>query len=120
MGFGMLLIGYFLTNVMPVISIFSAAMLPGYVLIAVALYRLAPYQKRFYYTMWLAIPALPFALYYTLYGFVAAGLLSELAFLGGTLYAVVEWIYFIYLFLLGGMILWGVADLARELGLQEL
>lgn len=120
MGFGMLLIGYFLTNIMPVISIFSAAMLPGYLLIAMALYRLVPYHKRFYQAMWLSFPAFLFALYYTLYSFVSVGLLPQLDFLGGMFFAVVEWLYFFYQFLHGGMVLWGIADLMAELGLQEM
>lgn len=120
MGFGLLLIGYFLISILPVISVLSAAMLPGYFLITVALYRLAPYHKGFYYSMWVSLPAPLFALYYTLYGFVAAGVLPELTMLGGTVFSVVEWLYFAYSLLLTAGILQSVAALATELGLFTL
>ncbi len=120
MGFGMLLIGYFLANILPVISIFSFAMLLGYPLIIVGLYRLAPYHKKFYYSMWVATPSPVFAICYTFFGFATAGLLSGVTFLGGTIYLVVEWLYFFYSLLLNFMVLWSVASFTGEMGLYNL
>ena len=47
MGYGLLLIGYFMANILPVISFLSVAMPIGYALMAVALYKLAPYDRKF-------------------------------------------------------------------------
>lgn len=117
MGFGMLLIGYFLANILPVISAFSFAMLLGYPLLIAGLYRLAPYHKKFYYSMWVALPSPLFAMYYTVFGFATVGLLPSFAFLGGTVYLIVEWLYFSYTLLLNFMILWSVASFTGEMNL---
>ncbi|MBR2464247.1 MAG: hypothetical protein IKB41_02295 [Clostridia bacterium] len=116
MGFGLLLIGYFLANVLPVISFFSVAMLPGFAMITVALYRLAPYHKRFYHAWLFSLPAALFGVYYTLYSFASVGILPELMILGGTLFNVVEWVYLAYTLFLSILILWGIASLSSELG----
>ncbi len=119
MGFGLLLIGYFLVNVLSSISVLSAAMLLGYPLITIALYRLAPYHKRFYLSMWVSLPSPLFALFYTLYGFMTAGVLPELAMLGGTVLSMVEWLYFFYSLALNLLLLWSIASLSGELGLYN-
>ena len=117
MGFGLLLIGYFLTNILPVISVFSFAMLFGYPLMIAGLYRLAPYDKRFYYSMWCCLPSLAFSLYYTVSGFMAANIIPQIAIFGGTVFFVVEWIYFFYTLALNLMILRSVACFTGEMGL---
>ena len=119
MGFGLLLIGYFLTTVMPVISIFSAAMLLGYPLISRGLYCLSPYHKRFHLAFYVSLPMTVFGLYYTISSFVKAGLFDAEAFFGGTVFAVVEWIYFVYSFLLIALILWALSSLAAEMALYS-
>ena len=120
MGFGLLLVGYFLTNILPVISVFSFAMLIGYPLIIAGLYRLAPYDKRFYYAMWCCYPSLAFAVYYTVSGLMAADLVPKIAIFSGTAFSVVEWIYFLYTLVLNLMILRGVALFTEEMGLFQL
>ncbi|MBE6605144.1 MAG: hypothetical protein E7639_05525 [Ruminococcaceae bacterium] len=119
MGFGLLLVGYFFTSVMPVISIFSAAMLLGYPLISLGLFRLCPYHKRFYYAFFASLPAPLFGLYYTASSLVRAGVLTGGSFLGGTAFAVVEWLYFVYAFVLIALVLWAVASLATQMELFQ-
>ncbi len=119
MGFGMLLIGYFLANILPVISAFSFAMLLGYPLVIAGLYRLAPYDKRFYHSMWVALPSPLFAIYYTVFGFATVGLLPSFTFLGGTVYFVVEWLYFSYTLLLNFLILRSIASFTGDMGLYS-
>ena len=116
MGFGLLLIGYFLANILPVISFFSVAMLPGFAMMTVALYRLAPYHKRFYYAWLFSLPASAFGVYYTVYSLVSVGILPALSLLGGTVFSVVEWIYLAYTLVLSILILSGIASLSSELG----
>lgn len=120
MGFGLVLIGYFFTSVMPVISIFSAAMLLGYPLISLGLYRLSPYHKRFYHAFFVSLPAPLFGLYYTVSSFVRAGLFAGGTFFEGTVFTVVEWLYFAYAFALVALILWAIASLATEMALFQL
>ena len=120
MGFGFLLIGYFLTSVMPVISIFSAAMLLGSPLISLGLFRLSPYHKRFYLAFFVSLPTPLFGLYYTLSSLARAGLFVNDALFGGTVFAIVEWLYLVYSFVLIGLILWAVASLAAEMSLFSL
>jgi len=117
MGFGLLLIGYFLANVLPVISIFSAAMLLGFPLISVALYRLAPYHKRFYLSWLFSLPAFLFGLYYTLCSLAGVGVIPTFAIFSGTAFDVIELIYLGYTLALYALILWSVASLSAELGL---
>ncbi|MBR2011296.1 MAG: hypothetical protein IKA06_06095 [Clostridia bacterium] len=117
MGFGLLLIGYFLANILPVISFFSVAMIPGFAMITVGLYRLAPYHKRFYFSWLFSLPSSLFGLYYTLYSLVSIGIFPRLEALGGTVFNVVEWIYLVYTLTLSLLILWSIASLSSELGL---
>ncbi|MBR7112464.1 MAG: hypothetical protein IKC75_06060 [Clostridia bacterium] len=117
MGFGLLLIGYFLMNVLPVISVFSSAMLLGLPLILVGLYRLSPYHKTFYFSYFFTYTGIPFALYYTLYAFGKLGVVPAFAALGGTLFAVVQWTYLIWSLAFHILVLLGVSRLSGELGL---
>ena len=117
MGFGLCLIGYFLVNVLPVISIFSAAMLPGLALLLWGLWRLAPYHKIFYYSFFFTLTGVPFGIYYTLYSLADVGIIPELLVLGGTIFAIVEWAYLAWGFLFHVLVLLGMAKLMTELGL---
>ncbi len=117
MGFGLCLIGYFLVNVLPVISIFSAAMLPGLALLLWGLWRLAPYHKIFYYSFFFTLTGVPFGIYYTLYSLADVGIIPELLVLGGTIFGIVEWAYLAWGFLFHVLVLLGMAKLMTELGL---
>ena len=66
MGFGWLIVGYFMVHIMAVNSTFSVAMLLGYPLMIAGLFRLAPYQKRLFYAFCFSFFSLPFAVYYAL------------------------------------------------------
>ncbi len=120
MGFGLLLIGYFLVNVLPVISLFSAAMLLGFPLMLVALYRLAPYHKMFYFSFLFTFTGLPFGAYYTLYSLGSLGMIPALSVLGGTVFAAVEWAYLVWGLVFHVLLLFAVASLTTELGLYGL
>lgn len=117
MGFGLCLIGYFLANVLPVISVFSVAILLGLPLLLVGLWRLAPYHKLFYYSFFFTLSGIPFGIYYTLYSLADVGVMPELLVLGGTFFAVVEWVYLAWGLLFHVLVLLGLAKLMGELGL---
>ena len=117
MGFGWLLVGYFFANIMSLYSELSFAMLAGYPLMLIGLWRLAPYHKRFYQCFFVTLPALPFALYFSLVATTKFGLLTAAPILQGSVYAVVEGIYFLYSFLLHVLLLLAISGLAAELGL---
>ena len=67
----------------------------------------------------LSLPMTLFGLYYTLSSFVKAGLFEADLLFGGTVFTVVEWIYFVYSFLLIALILWALASLAAEMKLYS-
>lgn len=118
MGFGLLLIGYFMANILPVISFLSVAMPVGYALMALALFRLAPYQRRYLYAFAAALATIPVTLYYAVYGIVTltgggAGLFSPAVF------AVFEWIYFALSLIFTALLLLSEAALSRELSLYR-
>lgn len=117
MGFGLCLVGYFLVNVLPVISVFSAAMLLGLPLLLLGLWRLAPYHKIFYYSFFFTLTGIPFGVYYTLYSFADVGVIPELLMLGGAVFAAVEWAYLVWGLIFHTMVLLGMAKLMTELGL---
>jgi len=117
MGFGLLLMGYFLVNVLPVISVFSAAMLMGFPLMLLGLYRLAPYHKFFYFSFLFTFTGLPFGLYYTLFALGDVGAVPALAVLGGAVFTAVEWAYLVWGLSFHVLVLLGVAFLTTELGL---
>lgn len=119
MGFGWLLIGYFFANIMSMYSVLSFAMLAGYPLMLVGLWKLAPYHKRFYQCFFVGLLALPFAVYFSLVAVTELGLLTDWPFLRGTVYTVAEWLYFLYTFLLHAVLLFAISGLAAELALLE-
>ena len=120
MGFGLLLIGYFLTNILPVISVFSVAMILGISLMLVGLWRLAPYHKLFYCSYLFTFTGLPFALYYTLFSLADVGLVPSLAVLGGAVFAVVEWAYLVWGLAFHALLLLAMASLTSDLSLWGL
>ena len=119
MGYGLLLIGYFLANILPVISFLSVAMPIGYAVMAVALWRLAPYDKRFLYGFSAALVTIPVALYYAVYGIVNLGGDGTLLF-APSVYAVISWVYFAFSLAFTALVLWAQAAYARESGLSTL
>ena len=119
MGYGLLLIGYFLANILPVISFLSVAMPIGYAVMAVALWRLAPYDKRFLFGFGAALATLPVALYYAVYGIVNLGGDGALLF-APAVFEVVSWVYFVFSLAFIALLLWAQAAYARESGLSTL
>ena len=116
MGYGLLLIGYFMANILPVISFLSVAMPIGYAVMAVALWRLAPYERKFLFSFGTALVILPVSLYYAVYGLArlvgdSTGILSP------TVFGVVTWLYFALSLAFTVLLLWAQASFARESGL---
>ncbi len=119
MGYGLLLIGYFMASILPVISFLSVAMPIGYALMAVALWRLAPYEKKFLYSFSAALVTLPVALYYAVYGLLQLGGGTEGLF-APAVFDVIHWIYFALSLAFTALLLWAQASFARESGLFSL
>ena len=120
MGFGLLMLGYFTENVVAVNSMFSPAAFLGAILVSVALFRLAPYGKKFLIAFFLSLAVLPVSLYYAVFGFVRGGLIPTGAVLSYEVFAVVEWVQFGLNTLLTLLVLAALADLAKELELSSL
>lgn len=115
MGFGWLMVGYFFVSVVSLYSPLAMAMLVGYPLMIVGLRLLAPYHKYLKVAFFSSFLSLPFALYFGLDAFSKVGMLPP--FLPASLFATVEWIYFIFYFLLSALILYAVCALCGELSL---
>ena len=121
MGFGCLFIGYFFANMMPPVgSPLSITKLLGYPLMVAALYRLAPYHKRFLYSFFVSLAMLPFAVYYGMYGLYTFGVFPAYAFLSGTFYNVVHIVYLGVSLVLHVLLLLAIAGLSLELKQNEL
>lgn len=119
MGYGLLLIGYFMANILPVISFLSVAMPIGYALMAVALYKLAPYDRKFLCAFGAAIAALPVSLYYGVYGFLQLGG-GNAGFFSPAVFGVVTWVYFVLSLVFTVLLLWAQAAFAKESALFSL
>ncbi|MBE6554740.1 MAG: hypothetical protein E7663_00705 [Ruminococcaceae bacterium] len=117
MGFGWLMIGYFAVNIMALYQPLSMIMLIGYPMMIAGLFRLAPYEKRFHISRDLSFLTIPFAIYYALFGLSSIGILPPLSFFDGIGADIVEWCYFALTLALHALILWGIAELTRELSL---
>ena len=117
MGFGWLFIGYFFAYIMSVYEVLSFAMLAGFPMILMGLYKLAPYHTAFRSLFYYSFASLPFALYFGVYGFSQLTF-SEMGgiFVGGFLDAV-TWCYFGFSLLFHALLLYAVAQLAAELKL---
>ena len=120
MGFGLLLIGYFLINVTTLLAPIAVAMPVGFALVAMGAYRLMPYHSRFKLLFGLSLVGLPFGIYYTLYGLSFLGAIPSLAFLSGTAFAAVEWAYFVLSLLVQIALLTAISLLVMDLGLLEM
>lgn len=120
MGFGLLLIGYFMINIMTIFAPFALVMPIGFVIVAFACHRLAPYHSFFLKTLFVSAFGVLFGCYFALYGLMTVGALPELPFLIGTFYSVVEWSYFVYTLLFHTVLLCGLMMLCGDLGLVEI
>ena len=119
MGFGWLIVGYFFVSVVSLYSPLSFAMLAGYPMMILALWKLAPYQRHFRTALRVSVFSLPFAVYYALYSFGMLGM-GELPIFAEHIWTVVEWAYFAYTLALTVLILTAISALCRELYLLKL
>ncbi len=115
MGFGWLMVGYFFVSVVSLYSPLAMAMLVGYPLMIVGLRLLAPYHKYLKLAFFFSFLSLPFALYFGIDAFGKVGMIP--AILPASLFATVEWIYFIFYFLFSALVLYAVCALCGELSL---
>lgn len=115
MGFGWLMVGYFFASVVSLYSPLAMAMLVGYPLMIVGLRLLAPYHKYLKLAFFSSFLSLPFALYFGLDAFAKVGMIPS--FLPASIFATVEWVYFIFYFLFGALILYALSALCGELAL---
>lgn len=120
MGFGWLFIGYFFANVMAVYSVLSFAMLAGYPLMVMGLYKLAPYHARFRSLFFVSLISLPFALYYGIYGFSQLGFAALDGIFKGVFFETVQWCYFVFAMAFHALLLYAIAGLSAELGLLSI
>ncbi len=120
MGFGLLLIGYFMINIMTIFAPFALVMPIGFGIVAFACYRLAPYHSFFLKSLFVSALGVLFGCYFALYGLMTLNVLPEMSFLVGTFYTVVEWCYFVYTLLFHAVLLGGLMMLAGDLGLVEI
>ena len=117
MGFGWLLVGYFFANVMSLYAPLSFAKLIGYPMMVYGLYLLAHYHDRFRYCWYFSFSSLPFALYFSFYGFAQLGIGTQWWILGGIFFQVVEWAYAGMTLILHVMLLYAIIGLCSELKL---
>lgn len=120
MGFGWLFIGYFFANVMAVYSVLSFAMLAGYPLMVMGLYKLAPYHTRFRSLFFVSLVSLPFALYYGVYGFSQLGFGALEGVFTGAFFDTVQWCYFLFAMVFHALLLYAIAGLSAELKLLSI
>lgn len=121
MGFGLLLIGYFIANVIPVYPALALAMPLGYIVMLAALTLLAPYAKGFLITRNVTFAALPVSLYFAVTGTGTWGLFTLPAGLTGTaMTAAAEWYYFVFVLVFHMFLLRTLATFTGEMGLSSL
>ena len=121
MGFGLLLIGYFIAYVIPVVEQLALAMPLGYVVVLTALTLLAPYAKGFLLTRNVTFAALPVSLYYAVTGTASWGTFTLPAWLTGpALSTAAEWYYFLFVLAFHVCLLRTLATFTGEMGLPAL
>ncbi len=121
MGFGLLLIGYFIANIIPVYPALALAMPLGYAVILAALSLLAPYAKGFLLTRGVTFAALPVSIYYAVTGTASWGAFTLPAWLTGTaLSTAAEWYYFLFVLAFHVCLLRTLATFTGDMGLPSL
>ena len=120
MGFGLLLIGFFFACVMSLIPNLYFAMLWGYPMMTIALYRLAPYHTRFKYTYYVSFAAYPFALYFSMAALNVWGVGGWLQSFVESSISYVEPCYIVFYTFFFFLVMYSIAGLAGELKLLSL
>lgn len=123
MGFGWTLLGYFFVATVSMTSLalrspLTIGILVGYPMMIFGLYLLAHYHRYFRVAFFSSFLSLPFTVYYALQAIGQFGL-SAPAIFGAETWQSVELVHFVFLTLLTALILLGVAELCREVGLER-
>lgn len=113
MGFGLLFVGYFFANLMPVFSMLGFTKLVGYPMMLLAFRRLTAYYRRFRMCFFAGFAALPFAGYYTYTALLAMKVPGTPV--PASVAAVVEWAYFAFFIAFEMLLLWTIAGFSKEL-----
>ena len=122
MGFGWLFVGYFFAYISSFSAELSFGMLVGFPLMLLAFYKLASYQKYFKICFFYSFASLPLALYFGAYGISLllgqdwGGILAK----DGGFLAVMQWLLFAFSVGLHLLMLYAIAELAKELSLLSL
>lgn len=113
MGFGLLFVGYFFANLMPIFTPLGFTKLVGYPMMLLAFRRLRAYCPRFRICFYAGFAALPFAVYYTYVALLALKVPGAPIPAGvGT---VIEWAYFAFFIAFELLLLWVIAVFSKEL-----
>lgn len=113
MGFGLLFVGYFFANLMPIFTPLGFTKLVGYPMMLLAFRRLRAYCPRFRICFCAGIAALPFAVYYTYVALLALKVPGAPIPAGvGT---GIEWTYFAFFIAFELLLLWVIAGFSKEL-----
>ncbi len=123
MGFGYLTIGYLVTfifnNLAEPLGVGGLALLVGYGIMLLGLFQLHTFHSAFGYAKWTLIPLLLTALY-DCFRSLAGLFLWNLPFLHGTFNTVVDWIKFFLLLFFNLAMLFGISEIAKEVGLLRI
>ena len=122
MGFGYLLLGYLVTFVIYItasaVGIGSVALLLGYVLMLLGLWRLCRYQAAFAMAKWLTFPLLLTALYAGVKDLCTLLLWNDP--FGKGVASVMEWASFLLIVVFHFAMLYGIRMIAMEVGLPKI
>lgn len=113
MGFGLLFVGYFFANLMPLFEQLGFFKLVGYPMMLLALRRLSAYDRRFRLCYFIGFVSLPFAAYYTYASFSAWKM--PMPPIPETVDTVVGWSYFVFFIAFELLLLWSIAGFSKEL-----
>ena len=113
MGFGLLFVGCFFANLMPVFEPLGFTKLIGYPMMLLALRRLSAYHSRFRVCYFAGFASLPFAAFYTYAAFYAMKV--PMPPIPDTVNTIVGWAYFAFFVVFEMLLLWAIAGLSGEL-----
>lgn len=113
MGFGLLFVGYFFANLMPVFTPLGFTKLIGYPMMLLAFRKLTAYDRRFQICFFAGFAALPFAVYYTYVALLALKVPG--AEIPAGVSKGIEWAYFAFFIAFELLLLWVIAGFSKEL-----
>lgn len=113
MGFGLLFVGYFFANLMPLFEQLGFFKLIGYPMMLLALRRLSAFESRFRVCYFAGFASLPFAAYYTYAAFSAMKV--PMPPIPAIVNTAVGWAYFAFFIGFELLLLWAITGFSKEL-----